>query len=392
MSLTDEQKKLRATGLGASELATLVGIGHGSLVELWASKVNPSTEPEDENLPADLGNLLESPVSDLYARRTATFIAPTTTFRHPEHELILATPDRAVFGTMEALQAARALGTNDLGQLTSRAAFTHSSKLLEVKTHAARLKHEYGSDGSGVVPEYVAVQATVQMACTGLRLVDVAVLFRGDFGVSMQIHHVVWNEGLFGWLVEEASRFWRDHVVTKKPPTPDGTDRYDEALSRMFPADRTPPVVADDDDERLMLDFAKFRAVEHRAEKLKKAAAQTLKARIGEASGLTSASLGRLSWKRTKDSTEIDWQAAAQNALTLGGIVLDGLKRLRADEAMPSPESLAELEQRLKAIVPDATKVKQGYRRLLLTPAKGGPADVELARLEIALDALGDGV
>jgi len=384
--LTDEQKKLRTTAFGASEAPTLVGVGPGKLVELWQAKMDPTADPFadcDQNDLVELGQEYEDPVCHIYARRTGTFLARVDTLRHPTKPLAVATPDRARFTSEEAL---RAVAAN--GPISSVEALEAADRLVEAKTTGNRYRHEYGRAGSGVVPEEKCLQCVWQMGVTGLRVVDLPVLFMGEWGRRIEVFTVMWNEDLFNWLYEAAERFWTDHVVTRKPPPPDGTDRYDEALARMFPADRKPPAVADEVDEQLMLDYAKFREVERRAELLKKKLGQRLKARIGEAGGLVSPTLGKLSWTRSKDSTEVDWEKAAQEALLLAGQCLNAFDHLRDVGEHLSSENRAQLEARLKAIVPGSTKTRSGYRSLRLYPK--GPAALELARLNVALDALGE--
>ena len=384
MALTDEQKRMRAEAFGASEAPTLVGVGPGKLSDLWQAKLDPTfdaIEAGDQNDLVELGSEYEDPVCRIYARRTSTFLAPVATLRHPTKPLAVATPDRArfTFGPPRA----------PTKEITTLEELEDADRLVEAKTTGSRYRRDYGRAGSGVVPEEKALQCIWQMGVTGLRVVDLPVLFMGEWGRRVEVFTVTWNEALFEWMYEAAERFWRDHVVTKRPPPPDGSETYDEALARLYPADRKPPAVADAEDERLMLDFAKMREVERRSDLLKKKLGQQLKLRIGEAGGLISPTLGKLSWTRSKDSTEVDWQKAAQDALTLGGLCLDGFKRFRDNEAVASPESIAELERRLKAIVPEATKVRNGHRSLRLYPK--GDAALELARLNVALDALGDG-
>jgi putative phage-type endonuclease len=368
MSLSEEQKRLRATALGASEIATIVGAGPGSLIKLYESKVNPGHEDET-TLPMEFGIAMEQPIADRYARDTGTYLAAVETLRHPTKPIIVATPDRARFLTEEARNAV----ANDC-PIRSIEALTGADRLIEIKRHAARYRADYGPSGTGQVPEHEAIQTVIQMGVTGQRIADLVVLFAGDFSMSMETFTVTWNEELFEMLCDAAERFWKDHILTKTPPPPDGSDRYDAFLKRYFNANTKPPVVASEDDEALMLRFAKFREVARRAELLKQKCAQELKLRIGDADGMVSAALGKLSYKRTADSNDVDWRVAAQDAMGLGGLVLDGLKRLRANGEVPTEESLAELERRLKAIVPDATRPRNGYR--VLRPTFKGVADL----------------
>lgn len=385
MGLTEEQKRMRATGFGASEIATIVGVSPGNLGELWESKVNPRLDAPT-NLAMKLGNVLEDGVAKIYAEETKTLLAPATTFRHPTRPHILATPDRARFMSQTSLDAARALGVNELGQLTNLEAFQHADRGVEVKTHAARYRKDYGEAGSGLVPEHEAVQVTVQMGVLGLRIVDVPVLFRGDWGVDMHTFTVTFNEDLFGWLCDEADKFWRDYVEAKKPPPADGSEQYGKVLERLYSKSSKALLTAEPADEELILRWAKLQAVEKRAAHYKALAGQQLAQRIGGAGGLLSATLGKLSWISVAPSTYVDWHKAATDFETLGGLVLNNMRTLAAKDEKPSDASFTELEARLKAIVPEATKPKNGYRYLKMTPQ--GDAKLDLARLEVALDAL----
>lgn len=381
--LTDAQKKLRAERYGSSEVAAICGIGPGKAIDVYLSKVHPEVERE-ENLLMELGSLLEQPVASVYGRRTGTFLATCDSLSNPKYPLAICTPDRARFTTEEALKA---VAVN--GPISTIEALEGADRLVEVKTTGRGHRHEYGREGSGSVPEEKALQATWQLGLTEKSICDMPVLFRGDWNVTLEVFTVALNADLFAWAYDEVSRFHTNHVLKHVPPPPDGTDRYDEALARMFPADRKPPAVADEVDEQLMLDYAKFREVARRAELLKKKAGQRLKARIGDAGGLISTTLGKLSWTRSKDSTEIDWQQAANEFQTLSGLCLNAFDTLSATGEQITPENRAKLVERMKAIIPAATKTKAGYRSLRLYPK--GAAELELARLNVAMDALEEG-
>jgi hypothetical protein len=387
MPLTPKQKLMRLEAYGASEVPTICGKGGGKLPELWESKVHPRDDPKEEMLLADLGTLLEEPVAAIYAKRTQTHLAVVDTIVHPERPLAICTPDRARFLSLATAQeACRGLVANGVCE---REALQLAERLVEVKTTGSRYRREYGPEGTGIVPEDKAIQVTWQMGVTGVHLVDLPVLFRGEWGVALETFTVAFNQALFDALYERVERFHRDYVVTKRPPPPDASDAYDDVLARMYPANRKPAVVASASDEDLMLRFAKFREVERRAKHFKKLAAQELKAIIGEADAITSATLGKVSWTRSKDKQKTDWLKAATEALALCGLCLNGYRRLREDEAVASEESIAELERRLKAIVPDATTVKPGHRSL--RPYLTGDAAVELQQLNVMMDALAPG-
>ena len=394
MALNDEQKRLRAEAYGSSEVATIVGRGPGRkrIVNLWEQKTRGRFPEEDidDMLPAELGTLEEEPVAAVYARKTGTLLHTVQSLKHPTRPLAVATPDRARFLSegdwARAWERAKQKTDDTSRAMLDRDDLDGADRLVEVKTHAMRYRDDYGEPGSGVVPEHEAIQVTWQLGVTGLKVADLAVLFRGDWGVKFHVFTVNFNEDLFEWLYERVEKFHRDHVLARVPPPPDGSDEYSDALGRFHSAACKTFRVPTEEEERLMLRYAMFNEVERRAGKYKTLVGQELANRIGADGGLDSPTLGKLSWISVSPSVTTDWHKAAENALQLGGLVLNGLRRLRAEEAIASDASIAEFEARLRAIVPEAAKPKNGYRYLKLTPK--GDAKLELPRLNVALDAL----
>lgn len=385
MSLTDDQRKLRATRYGSSEVAAICGIGPGSAIDVYLMKVDPASDVRDENLLMELGTLLEEPVAQVFARRSGTFLATCGSLVNPRYPLAVCTPDRAVFRTEDEARAA--------GHITTVDALENALKILEVKTTGQGHRKEFGREGSGQVPEAKAVQAVWQLGLTGKDVCDMPVLFRGDFSVRLEVFTVAANPDLFGSIYEMVSRFDRDFVKKRVPPPPDASDSFDEAIQKLHPYDRKAALVADAEDERLMLEFLRFRAVEKRAEHFKKLVSQQIKLRMGEAGGLTSSTLGKISWTRSKDGSEVDWNMAANDALTLAGQCIQAFGTLREHGEHLKPEIQANLALRLKQIVPDATRVKGGFRSLRAYPKKGSEADLSEAALKLTLAPLklGDG-
>lgn len=366
MALSDEQKRLRLLGYGASEVPTVIGVGGGSLEELYGTKTtDPTTEPEDEQLARDLGTLLEDPVAVIYGRRIDRLLVPCSTLQHPSKALALATPDRAVFA-QGAVDQVRGLG--DLAG---------AERLAEVKTTAMRYRSDYGPDGSSKVPDEKAIQAIWQMGVTGLRWVDLVVLFIGEWKKELQVFPLAYNANLFELLYEAVERFHRDYVVPRRPPPPNGSKRYDEFLKRQFPRNSTTIELATPEQEQLMLLFAKLDEARKRLKKARHVAAQKLALAIGGSAGLASTTYGTITYKRTKDSSTIDWRKVGNDALLLAGQLID---------AMPHGDLRSKLEKRHREIVPAATKVKPGYRKF--HAAWLGDAALELSRLNLMLDAL----
>lgn len=379
MALTPEQKRFRLLGYGSSEVATIVGVGYGSIEQVYADKVHPldAEAGEDENLPADLGTLLEEPVAQIYARRIDRVLIPVGSLQHPTRPLAIATPDRAAFDKTPDLDPPRPFEqAHPLPMITRVEQLAGAERLVEVKTTAMRYRGDYGAAGSSEVPEEKAIQCIWQMAVTGLRLVDLPVLFIGEWSKHLDAFHIGFNAKLFDLLYEAVERFDHDFVKAKRPPPPDGSARYDAFQKRAYPINLSPPKVATAAEEELMLLYAKLSEAEGRLEKARKLCRQKLVDAIGESGGLVSALYGTLTYKKVKDSTEINWSKATNEALTLAGLVI---------EHMPDGDQKTELAARVRAIITENTSTKVGYRRLNATWA--GDASLELKKLNLMIDA-----
>lgn len=206
MSLSAEDRAMRLTGIGASEIAAVLEIGpdpkFGPL-RLWCKKPTPTRPPllveedEDEPLqsdedgtdrlpPAAIGHALEQAMRELYASRTGIQMAPAATMRHRRVAHVLATPD----------------GLSDPGH----------DRGLEIKIVGARMAHHWADDA---VPEYVESQCAQGMAVTGRSQWGVIALVGGT---DLRIHRLTRDPELEELLLDEASRFWVDHVDGDRPP------------------------------------------------------------------------------------------------------------------------------------------------------------------------------
>ena len=211
--LTAEQKAIRATGLGASEIAAVAGISPwASPLDIWLRKATPTRGPliEDDLDAAaqdrtEVGHVLEEPVLDLYRRRTgfAAVRHSDQTRRHPQYRWMLASPD----------------ATADAGHL------------VEIKVVGMRMAEHW----DGGVPDYVRAQAQQQMLVAGATRCDVAALIGGtDFRPYVLEH----DAALAAALIGVGESFWRDHVEADIPPPPGATEDRMEYLAKRFPRHR----------------------------------------------------------------------------------------------------------------------------------------------------------
>lgn len=272
--------KLRKTGIGGSDAAAAVGLNpYMSPLELWLDKTGRDAglakpDPHDTTEPIYWGTLLEPIVAAAYTQQTGNRVRKVNAvLQHPTIPFMLANLDREIVGEPGV-------------------------QILECKT-AGEFGAHLWRDG---VPEYVQLQVQHQLAVTGKRAADVAVLLCGQ---KLEVHRVVRDDGLIARLVELEAAFWQ-YVETDTPPPADGSDSADRALRHLYPGNAG--TVDFTDDRRLCSAFADLVAIRSEIEMREQQEAllkQTIQQAMGDASRAVFET-GEVSFKRSKDSDGID--------------------------------------------------------------------------------------
>lgn len=285
--------EIRRTGIGSSDAAAAIGLNpYQSQLELWMQKTGksnllPAIDPNDDTSPMFWGTMLEPIVAAHYTKRTGNKVRRVNAvLQHSEHPWMLANVDREVVGSSEV-------------------------QILECKTagiHGARLWR----DG---VPEYVQLQVMHQLAVTGHRAADVAVLVGGQ---ELRIFRIERDEALIAQLITLEKQFW-DMVQQGIAPTGDGSDSSDLALRCLFPSDAGTQVDLSDDQE-LNATFEELLQVRidlDAAQKHEARLRQLIQMYMGEASKALFASGGSVTWKRSKDGLTFNTSKFVQAHPTL---------------------------------------------------------------------------
>ena len=167
----DEWLDVRKQGIGSSDAAAAVGLNpYKSQLELWMEKTGRDTElpkpdPDNTEEPVYWGTLLEPIVATAYTKQTGRKVRRVNAvLQHPEKPWMLANIDREVIGASDV-------------------------QILECKT-AGEFGARLWKEG---VPEYIQLQVQHQLAVTGKKAADVAVLICGQ---QLQVHRIHRDEEL----------------------------------------------------------------------------------------------------------------------------------------------------------------------------------------------------
>ncbi|MCL2669874.1 MAG: YqaJ viral recombinase family protein [Syntrophaceae bacterium] len=284
----------RMLGIGASEAAAVLGLSPwASPLDVWARKKGFATEePDNERLLT--GRLFEEPIAQLYAARENVLVCGTGTTKiwHPDGLPIFASPDRIV-------------GVN-----------RNQNRGLEIKTVDPRAAG-WGEEGTDQIPYYYITQVVIGMAVTGLPEWDVAAFFSpGDF----RVYRLKRDLSLEKLIVSRLVEWWNRHVVDDEEPPVDSSEACAEYLARKFPSNQLPMIEADEEAENLMSRLFAIRKQMDETEKLERKIKNLLKARIGGAAGIVGG-IGKVTWKKSKDSLSTDWKAVVQELVPPSSLI-----------------------------------------------------------------------
>lgn len=189
----EEWLKAREDGIGASEVAAIVGLSPWETpFSLWLRKTG-QVPPLAETEAMHMGHLLEEVVATLWSERTGWRVVKASAkdiiYRDAEHPWRFCTPDRYAY-EVDA----------DTGK--------RSKVLIECKTSSM------GFDPDDLPVNYLA-QCQYQMHITGIHVCYLCWLVNGrSFGYARLEYDAAFAE----WLVTEVDKFWFECVKGGKEP------------------------------------------------------------------------------------------------------------------------------------------------------------------------------
>jgi len=280
---TPEDIALRRAGIGSSEIAAVVGLSpYATALDIYARKLGIEDEQPDNEF-MRWGRMLEPVIADRYAQRYHVDLVTSPTVRHPEHEWMVASPDRI---------------------------YADGSRLVEIKNVSASRAYEWGEAGSTRVPERYYLQVLWQMAVTGIHRADLAALVGGN---DLRVYDVAYDPTLVEYLTHVGREFWVDHVLAGVPPEIDDLTAAGRYLAVRYPRDSGETIEADWEIELWIDRLREAREILESAEATRQEAELRIKEFMGEASTLVGRN-GRVTYKSTKDVVIVDWKAAVMEA------------------------------------------------------------------------------
>jgi putative phage-type endonuclease len=187
--LTIENLEARQHGIGGSDASVILGQNkYKTIGELYLDKIGEGNLVE-ENEYMYWGNQLEDKiVAEFMLRNNKVVTTPVNTFRHPDHEWMIAHVDGVVAG---------------------------ESALLECKTCSEYRKKEWGPEGSDDIPVEYLLQCVHYAAVLNVDRVYIAVLIGGNTFKTFIYER---NHKLESGLIEAERKFWVENVQKRIPP------------------------------------------------------------------------------------------------------------------------------------------------------------------------------
>jgi putative phage-type endonuclease len=244
--LSADQRKLRMTGIGASESPCLVGLSpFGTPITVWCSK--HGIDLEDETDAMKLGNYLEEGIAQMYSNDTGRVLGQFGTIRHREFPWMMCTPDRAVFG---------------------------ERRIVQIKLVGPFMASHWDNG----IPAYVEIQVQHEMEVCDVDVCDVAVCIGGTDYKCMPVER---DRELGMNLVTICKAFWDNHVLTGEMPEVDGTEASSRALKALYKKPKDALAEATDEAAKYAADWFIATKQYDEAKAAKELATQRLKKIIG---------------------------------------------------------------------------------------------------------------
>lgn len=276
-----EWLKYRESGIGSSEVATIVGLNPWETpYQLWRRKVGLDA-PKQENFAMKAGHYLEDAVSLFWQDETGQQVIKSSAgdwlIRDDERPYLQVSPDRTYW-------------------LADMPHSNENKGILECKTTQMTIDEDD-------IPKHWFVQVQYQLGVAGYQHGSLAWLTQGrNFGYK----DLAFVPDFFAWLVEEVDKFWVDNIQGKQEPT--AANVQDILLKYNRHTDGKIVEVNDD----IFAAYQDLKAVKDELsaiEEKKTALEEKIKLGFGDAEAISYDGQTLATWKAPKPSNKFDAKA-----------------------------------------------------------------------------------
>jgi putative phage-type endonuclease len=188
--ITEQQREERKLGIGGSDMPIILGLSnYKTPYQLYLEKIG-EVENDGEMTPFQYwGHQLEGVIRDEFAKRNNVVIETPDSLVHPFHDFLRGNVDGFI---------------------------PEWNAVLEVKCSAGFMAHEWGEDGSDVIPMQYLVQVAHYCAVMNADCAYIAVLIGGN---DYREFKYTRDFDLESKIIDAAKKFW-ECVQTRTPPEP----------------------------------------------------------------------------------------------------------------------------------------------------------------------------
>lgn len=212
----------RKKGIGGSDASAILGFNQWkSAFELYIDKTSDQIE-EIDNEAIHWGNVLEDVVAEEFTRLTGKKVRRRNqTFKHKEHDFMIANIDRDVVG---------------------------ERALLECKTTNAFNRDAW--EGNKIPPAHMC-QIQHYMAVLDYEKAYIAVLIGGQKFIWKEINR---DDEFIELMIEHLEHFWNEHVTKGVAPEIDGTTSASQMLNKLYPEDNGETIMLPSVDAEMLIE------------------------------------------------------------------------------------------------------------------------------------------
>ncbi len=284
MAMTEADKLTRREGIAATDAAPIAGLSPWkSAAEVWLEKKHPESVPNKKSKFLDWGHKLEPLIAEEYALKTKQIVDLSPIVRNKRLPWLMCSPDRLIRG---------------------------KRKGVECKTASGMHSHEWGPEGTDLVPSHYLVQVAHSMMVLDVEEWDLAVLIGGN---DFRIYHLHRDMELMKALFQQENEFYKRFIIGSETPEFDWGKGIMDFVLRKYPKHtKDKEFNVDENGDDVIKDalsdliaarhsIAKFEETEAKQKTLTQAYMRDCESLVWKDKKL------KITWRNMRDRVSVDW-------------------------------------------------------------------------------------